>query len=660
MPIAPAAVWAVVFLRLLRPGRTVREAALLALTAVMVAVVALTEGLSAIGAVTPLAVSLGWLVVLAAALVSFWRDIGPGLSFLRASLPKLDRVDRAATLTLAVFFGGTLLSALLYPVVNYDSLTAHMPRVFFWLQNGSVAHYPTAFGPQLFSGTTTAYVVLHLKALAGGSDRLVNLAGWTAYVFAVLTASLIAMRLGARRRGQEVAAVAAAATPMALLQASTTQTDVTTALWCLAAVYGVLRFPDLAEGTPRDGALWALATGAALGLAVGAKASAYLVLAPFFVWLTISALRRTGVRRALALAAVVVLSALALNAGTYLRNARTLDGDLIGSSAPGMSHILVSDRSIGAVATTALKNVSMLLGTPSEGVNGAIASGVAGIVRAFGGDVDSGSNAEEVSGAYRLDARITNHDVGPAPVIALLVMVSIALVLGSRSVRSPATVLYLACSLGALALTAGLVSWNLFVNRILIAPLLLLVPVAGLAFEGTRGALRVATVALTALAVVWGAGVMALNSTNRLLPLGALAETLGTRDLGWWNTSYDDLRFRVLAPEMERPVRRIVEALDDAGVKRVGIDDRVTHAPVYCLLAELGDRQVGYVGETVLPDRIENGGFTPEAIIEILPADAYPAALADGTPRGPLLVEPQDAGGYYVILLYRTTEEGRK
>lgn len=649
MPLVPVAVGAAVFFGLLRPGRTVREAALLALTVVMTAVVALTEGLSAVGAITPVALSLAWLTVLGAALAWCWRGIRPGLAHLRASVPAPDRADRAVAVTLAVFLGGTVLSALLYPVVNYDSLTAHMPRVFFWLQNGSVEHYPTPFGPQLFSGTTTAYVVLHLKALAGGSDRLVNLAGWLAYVFAVMTVSLIAMRLGARRRGQQVAALVAAATPMALLQASTTQTDITTALWCLAAVYGVLRFPDTASSTLRDQALWALYTGAALGLATGAKASAYLVLAPFFLWLTLIAVKRAGARRALTLAAVVLISAIVLNAGTYLRNVRTLDGDIIGSSAPGMSHILVQDRSIGALATTALKNVSMLIGTPSERVNTVVASGVSGIVTVLGGDVDSGSNAEEASGSYRLDARITNHDVGPAPVIVLLVTVSTAFVLGSRRTRTLVTAAYLGCALAALALTAGLVSWNLFVNRILVAPLLLLMPVAGLAFDGSCRTARATLAALTAVAIAWGGGVMALNSTNRLVPPPA---SLGMRDLGWWNASYDDLRFRVLAPEMEGPTRRVVAALDTAGVSRVGIDDRVSHAPVYCLLAELGDRQVGYVGETVLPDRIENGGFTPEAIIEILPADAYPAALADGTPRGPLLVEPQDAGRYYVLLLY--------
>jgi hypothetical protein len=80
---------------------------------------------------------------------------------------------------------------------------------------------------------------------------------------------------------------------------------------------------------------------------------------------------------------------------------------------------------------------------------------------------------------------------------------------------------------------------------------------------------------------------------------------------------------------------------------------------VYPLLHLLRDREVGYVGGTVLPDRIDSSGLRPGAIVEIVSAEDYPAVLADGTPRGGLLLEPQHAGEYYVILLYQPHDGDR-
>ena len=65
---------------------------------------------------------------------------------------------------------------------NWDSMTYHMPRVFHWLQNGSVAHYATNIGRQVASPVLGAYVNLHVYALAGGNDLFVNLLQSVSYL----------------------------------------------------------------------------------------------------------------------------------------------------------------------------------------------------------------------------------------------------------------------------------------------------------------------------------------------------------------------------------------------------------------------------------------------------------------------------------------------
>jgi len=86
------------------------------------------------------------------------------------------------------------LIAVLTPCTNYDSLTYHLPRVMHWLQNQSVAHYPTSDTRQLESGPWAGFVLANLCLLAG-SDRFVNLAQWWAMLTSAIGASLLAEQL---------------------------------------------------------------------------------------------------------------------------------------------------------------------------------------------------------------------------------------------------------------------------------------------------------------------------------------------------------------------------------------------------------------------------------------------------------------------------------
>ena len=653
------AVWLVLFLALLDEERPGRAAALGAFTVVSVAVLVLTEVLSLLRALDALWLGLSWAVILLVFAIALRKRISTGLARVRAITwtEGWQRLEWLTAGVLGFFLTGTLLSALLYPIVHYDGLTYHMPRVFFWFQNQSVAPHPTPFGPQLFSGTFATYFVLHLKILSGGIDRLANTVQWISYGFAIVAASLISLRLGANRRGQQVVAIATAATPMALLQASTTQNDLTTAVWCLTAVHCALGYIDSPPSRGRATIAWIAWTGAALALAVQSKASAYLVCVPFFVWLTIAAVRRDGLKRASVIGISVLLTALALTSPWYARNAMLLDGDIIGSSAPGMTHILIKDRDVSNVATTALKNSSMMLGTPFESVNELVASVVRTTVGLYGGDLENPRTKEAPSGPYRLDPRIATHDVGPSPMIVLLIATSVAILLASWRRLRRERLWYLACALTAIFLVAGLISWNLFINRVLLGPLLLLVPIVGVAVtEAQRHSRRTVmsiVYLILILAVAWGAFVMLFNTTNRLISPSVLPEGIEARELGYWNTSYADLRFRVLTPELEKPFKAIAAAIEQENVTRIGIHDHVAHFPNYGLLWLLGDRDVRYVRNTLLQDRISTAHFEPQVIVEIIHADDYPDLLQDGTTRGEQLLEPQRAGEYAVMLLYR-------
>jgi hypothetical protein len=657
--ILPLAVWGAAFLARLATGRTAREAALVAASVVGVAIVVFTEALSRFNLLALSGLAACWTVLLIVLVAILGSRIAVGFQGLRSLIPEpWGRWEWMTALVLGGFAIGTLLSALLYPIINSDSLSYHMPRVFFWFQNQSVARYATPEGRQIFANPFAEYCILQLKILAGGTDRLSNIVQWLAYVLSIITVSLIAQRLGAKRHGQQVAAVATAATAMAILQASTTQNDLVCAFWCLAAAYWIV---DYISEPPQDkgGAWWwALWLGSALGLAVSSKPTAYLALAPFLLWLAIVAVRRDGLLRTAGLAGAVILVALVITSAWFVDNARLLDGDVIGFTAPGgNSGLLVADLSPSALVTNALKNTSMMLSMPSDSANRALAAGFRSIIGAYGGDPENPSTMDRnMLNPYALDHRVTYHDVGPSPFTLVLVAAAALILLLYRDTDNSHGRWYLLCAGAALLLTTGLIGYSYYISRVTLGALLLLVPMAGVAFEvAERGSRRIAMGLLLSVlgaSVIWGTVVMMFNSTNRLVPPAMTPVQIGNRDVGYWNTAYADLSFAEHAPWLERPYKDIADAIRRGGYTRVGIDSKALNVSIWPLLPLLAEQRVAYVGNTLLRGKVKEAGFPPEVIVEITPSDEPTPAAGESTPRGQLLYGPVEAGGI-VLRLYR-------
>lgn len=653
--VLPAAVWLAVFLAWLGPEKPAREAALVAFTAVSLAVLLFSDLLSPFRALRFEWLVALWAAVLLVIAVAFRTQIAEGVVHFGAAL-RTDRGgwQRLGAVVLLAFAAGTLLSALLYPIVNSDSLTYHMPRVFFWFQNHSTARYPTPEGRQLFSSPFAEYLILHLKILAGGTDRLSNTAQWLSYVFSVLAGSLVALRLRAGKMGQLAAAIAVAATPMALLQASSTQNDLTAAMWCLASVYWILSYVVRRPAGAVQTRWWILWAAVSLALAIQTKPTAYLVCAPFLIWLAVVAIRRDGLRTAAFSATAVAAIVLVLMSGWYVRNAQLLNGDPIGVTAPGgNANLLIRDWNPSSVATNALKNASMMLGTPSTAANSAIAKGVRAVIALYRGDPDNPRTMDaNMPSRYQLDYRISYHDVGPSPIIALLVAVSAVIVFSSGGAAIQISKWYLLPAGLAFLLATGLVGYSYYVNRTQLAALLVLVPLIGVALDPPTGA-RVRTwllVGLLGIAVFWGAAAMLFNSTNRLLPPSLTPVRIGNRDLGYWNTSYEDLGFLEHAPQFQEPYETIAGIVQRKAVRRVGIDSEALNVPIYPLLHLLEDRQVAYVGNTLFKNKVSNPRFSPQAVVEIVPADQYSAVPDPGVHVGPILYGPVYVANLVIVL----------
>jgi len=329
-------------------GVPYRRAFLLAAVCFGALVTAYTELASLLGAIDRLTMSVFWGCVAAASGTALYRK-RPGVQFSR---PASDTM--AAAIGIGVILATTLLIALVSPPNNWDSMTYHMARVMHWIQNRSVAFYPTGITRQLYSAPWAEYAIMHLQILSGG-DRFANLVQWFALCGGIVGVTLIAEECGAPVIAQACAAVVAATIPMGILQASSTQNDLAVSFWLVCFVYFGMRMarqPDLPS---------AAAAGASLGLAVLTKGTAYIFAAPFVVWFLCAGLRRHG-RVLPKYLAVIAALFIALNTGQYLRNYA-----LWGSPLATDTEKLSNDRiGVKALVSNLSRNMASLASTPGE------------------------------------------------------------------------------------------------------------------------------------------------------------------------------------------------------------------------------------------------------------------------------------------------------
>lgn len=251
----------------------------------------------------------------------------------------------------------TFVTAIVAPPNNWDSMTYHMSRVVHWLQNRSVAHYPTHILRQIELNPWAEFAITQFQALSGG-DRYANLVQWFSMVGSIVGTSLISEQLGGNRRAQLFTAVTASAIPMGILQASSTQNDYAVAFWLVCLAWTGLQFMQEKE------LKWAVMAGASLGLAVLTKGTAYLFAFPFVVWLAFAALRDTP-RQAVAVALCLVLPFLLLNGHHYQRNWNVFSNPL----HSGKDAYRNQNLSAKALASNVLRNTAVQLTSPFDGLN---------------------------------------------------------------------------------------------------------------------------------------------------------------------------------------------------------------------------------------------------------------------------------------------------
>ncbi len=556
---------------------------------------------------------------------------GRGAAGLLAAAVDTWRTARPGERLLAGVVGGLVLLELLVALLaepnNFDSQTYHLPKVEHWVAQGDLDFWPTAIHRQVTIPPGAEYLLLHLRLLTGG-DHLHNLVQWAAGVVCLLVAARITAQLGGGRRAQLLTAFVLATTPMVVLQATSTQTDLICAAWVACAATLVL------DGLRRrTGWGTLLGLGAATGLTAVTKTSGLIAVGPLLVLWGLAQLRlaRTenaapagGGRRSWSVrrlartvgGSVLILLVAAVVVGPFLARVTAEFGHPLGpprlrESIPMERHdpasILVNTLRIGHTA----------FDTPLAPLRRAGADVIISGAEAIG--VDPQDRAITFGRElFPEPAWYPDEDRVSFPLTGALVMIGAVLALTrGRQIapeRAGSLRAYAVVVLTAVLLHTAMLKWQPWGNRLLLYAVVLAVPLAGVWLDALlrrrpSGRRSVATVAaVTVLATSALAGVLALSYgfPRRLVGAGSV-----------FTTSDWDTRF-LRRPQWADEFRWAATAVRDSGARRIGLVQQNDNweYPWWLLLRQPDGGSPDLVAlQSVLPERPPADPSSVDAIV---------------------------------------------
>jgi len=532
-----------------------------------VTLVAFTEGLSAVRALSISGMLVLWGGLSLALAWAVWRN---RVALRQTRLPRIPPgwVERLLLLGVTGLVGVLGVLALVAPPNTYDAMTYHMSRVAHWIHNGSVSHYPTSIIRQLFQPPGAEFVILHLQVLTGG-DRFANLVQWSSLVASLVGVSLLAKQLGGNGRAAVLTVVVAATIPMGVMQASSTQNDYVVSFWLVCLAVFVLRLNRQPGGSGQ--AWWALFVGAALGLALLTKATAYIFAFPLMVWMLLVRIRRDGLR-AWRVLVLVVAVATAINAPHVARNLMEYGAPL--GPASEADRYLNATLSSSSLVSVAVRNVALHLGARWSAINALTGALVHAVHRFLGLEVDDpastlqGMRFRMARSAYQEDVAANGWHLG------LVVLAGVAVVIAPPLRRRAALVTYTGLLVTGFGLFSLILRWQPWHSRLHLPLFVLAAPVVGIVLARGRWLGPLVALGLMVATIPW----LLFSETKPLLGRASLL-----------HQDRETLYF-AMRPDLREPYRDTVTRLRERGCEAVGLlmDENGFEYPLWVLMGSWG------------------------------------------------------------------------
>jgi len=491
------------------------------------------------------------------------------------------------------------------PPNTTDSLLYHMPRVAHWIQQSSLNHYPTAYAHQLWASPFAEMTILNFQIL-WGTDQPSNMVQWFSLVGSLLGVSALAKLLGANRRGQLLSVAFALSIPMALLQATSTQTDLVTAFWFICLVYFVTLSKRRSLST-----LEKLSIALSTGLGMLTKGSFYPLALPILLLLFLPRLRSRGIRKTLKEGIFLGALILLLNLGFWARNVASFGGPL-GPSEAIDNHTELSIAPQVWISNI-LRHVAVNFATPEEAINSRIASSIDALHDLLRVKVPD----------FELTWAWNHEDFAGNPLhITALILIFISFGVFRNRINLKQLKDYLVVVLGSFLLFSVVIQVNQYIMRLQLPLLMIGAPVVGatLAHLKPKPLSSMLLVGLLGVSLPW----MIFNSTRPIVAMRPSPEPwaipckLGcTRTGSVFFRSQEDLLFANWAVFQE-PITTIAKTIESSGCQRVGLrlDSRDREYLYWWFLGAPNDQiQIKSISTYPGLEKYLDPGFEPCAVI---------------------------------------------
>lgn len=189
---------------------------------------------------------------------------------------RLARSDRLVVgsfvLTTAAVGAVNLIVIALTAPHNWDSMTYHLARIAYFVQNGSLGYFDANYWAQVTHPRISSVLLIYTYIMSGHQENWTQLVQFVSYWMAVVAVYGIARKVGADRNGGLIACLAFALLIECIMQSTTTQNDMLVTAYIGCSVYFLLAYKESRELTHAFYATLPIA------LAIGVKESALLVL----------------------------------------------------------------------------------------------------------------------------------------------------------------------------------------------------------------------------------------------------------------------------------------------------------------------------------------------------------------------------------------------
>lgn len=456
-------------------GQSFRRSFLSALTLQFLFIGVITESLSAFNLITSTAISLSWIFFNVVLLLWHFRVTRKNSIHLRDVLKGAfskglifqRQLGVLTTVTLTTILLITFIVALVATPNNPDSLTYHLGRIGYWIQNQNVEHYPSHILRSISFSPFSEYVHLH-SMLLSGSDRFVQLLQWCCLVGILAYVSLLVNLFSKSLQALRIALCFAVTIPIVVLEAMTTQNDLVVSFFIIATGFYV--FDYLAS--PRNSTLALLCVSIALGILT--KGTFVLYAAPFGLYMLFALCKRRSWDVLFRLGASVLFLVLILNFPFWNRTNAIFDSPL-GTMSQGNRN---ASHTLPAMISSTSKHLILHLGyvSPDDKYNTFLLSNLQNLHDFLGIDLnDSGMGM-----AFKMNKINFNEDFAHNFLAAWLIIASLVIVIFSK-LPVMARWFYRLTVLSFL-LFCALVSYQIYGSRLHIPFFLLMAPAIGIMY----------------------------------------------------------------------------------------------------------------------------------------------------------------------------------